>query len=184
MWTYATIRQLGLRSTYSPLPFTLVKESLSYGVFFGVFEVVKQQGYYAFLNLYYGGHGPVSSTEIVPSNERKPHWSISPLFILLAGSSASVAYSVVSFPLQRIQSAQVKLPTTFREFLSSPSSIRISRPPLLQILCRGGLYRGFLSHAVRMIPSSSVALILFETVRRKFAPDGEGIWAGQVVVPV
>jgi hypothetical protein len=181
-YTYTTIRTLGLRSTYSPLPLSLFKESLSYGLFFGVFEYVKQQGYYKYLDLYYGSHRPVPSTGLSP-NEKKPHWSISPAFVLLAGTSASLAYSAVSYPMQKIQQAKFRVPTSYRQFLSAPSLIRTYTPTLLEVVRRGGLYRGYMLHAVRMIPGSSVALIIFEGVRRKFAPDGEGIWGGEVVVP-
>jgi len=174
-YTYSTLRQLGFRSTYSPLLSSLLKESLSYGLFFGVFEFVKQQGYYKFLDLYYGSHRPVSSTGLIGLNERKPHWSISPTFVLLAGSTASLAYSVIAFPMLRIQQATFKSPVSYREFLSSPSLVRHYTPSLIQLIKRGGLYTGFFRHSLRMIPGSSVALVIFEAVRRKFAPDGEGI---------
>jgi Mitochondrial carrier protein len=182
-YTYSTIRHSGLRSTYSPLRSTLVKESLSYGLFFGVFEFVKQQGYYKFLDLYYGGHRPVSPTGLLNPNERKPHWSISPAFVILAGSSASLAHSVVAFPMHKIQQARYRVPISYREFLSSPSALRVYIPSFLELIRGGGLYRGFLGQSVRMIPSTSVALIIFEAIRRKFDSEGEGIWGGEVVVP-
>lgn len=149
-----------------------------------MFEYVKQQGYYKFLDYYYGGHRPVSPTGLISANERKAHWALSPAFVLLAGSTASIAYSAVSFPLQKIQQTRFKVPTSYRQFLSAPSLVRVYTPSLVQVVRRGGLYRGFLGHAVRMIPSSSVALIVFEGVRRGFAPGGEGIWGGDVVVPI
>jgi hypothetical protein len=152
-------------------------------LFFGTFEYVKQQGYYSFLDYYYGGHRPIPPTGIIDTSERRPHWSIAPVFVVLAGSSASMAYSTVSYPLQKAQQARFKVPSSFRAFLASPSAVRVYTPTLRQVIARGGLYRGFLGHAVRMIPSSSVALIIFEGVRRKFAPEGEGIWGGEVVVP-
>lgn len=187
LWKYAysTVRQLGLQATYSPLRSTLIKESISYGLFFGIFEYIKQQGYYRFLDLYYGAHRPVSSVGLVGINERKPHGSIAPGFVLLAGMSASVAFSVVAYPMQKVQATRFRAPITYREFLATPSSVRVSYvPSLTEILKRGGLYRGFLSHSLRMIPGSSVALIIFEAVRQKFAAEGEGVWGGQVVVPI
>lgn len=186
LWTfaYSTFRQLGLQSIYSPLRSSLVKESLSYGLFFGVFEFVKNQGYYKFLDLYYGGHRPVSSTTFLEPSERKPHWAISPAFVIIAGSSASLAHSLISFPMQKIQTARHSVPISYREFLSSPSKLRLYKPGLIQIIREGGLYKGFLIQSVRMIPGLSIALIIFEGVRRKFAPGGEGLWGGEVVVPV
>jgi hypothetical protein len=176
LWTYAysTVRQLGLQATYSPLRSTLIKESLSYGLFFGVFECVKQQGYYRFLDLYYGGHRPVSFTGLI-GDERKPHWSIAPGFVLLAGTSASIAFSTVAYPMQNIQAARFRVLITYRDFLASPSTMRVYVPSLWEIINRGGLYRGFMRHSLRMIPGSSIALIIFEAVRRKFAPEGEGV---------
>ena len=186
LWTYAyaTVRQLGLQATYSPLRSSLIKESLSYGLFFGVFEYVKQQGYYHFLDFYYGGHRPVSSSGLIHLNEEKPHWSIAPGFVLLAGTSASVAFSIVAYPMRKIQQARFRVPITYREFLASPSTMRVYIPTLWKIVNRGGLYRGFLRHSVSMIPGLSVALIIFEAVRRKFALEGEGMWGGEVVVPI
>src|SRR5208282_1090083 len=104
-YTYSTIRKLGLRSTYSLLRSSLVKESLAYGLFFGVFEFVKQQGYYKFLDFYYGGHRPVPSAGLINANERNPHWSISPAFVILAGSSASLSHSFIAFPMTKLQQA-------------------------------------------------------------------------------
>jgi len=163
---------------------SILRESTSYGLFFGVFEFVKQQGYYNFLDLCYGRHRPILPGGALSANERKPHWSISPAFVVLAGSSASMAYSFVSYPFQKIQKTRYRGPTTYREFVSSPSAMRVYHPRLEEILRRGGLYRGFLGHAVRIIPSTSVALIVFEAFRRKFAPEGEGVWGGEVVVPL
>jgi len=182
-WTYSTIRQLGLRSTYTTLRLNLLKESVSYGLFFGVFEYVKQQGYYHFLDFYYGSHTPIQPGVILPPNSKKPHWALSPLFVLLAGSSASIAHSLVSYPLTKIQRAKFKIRTSYRAFLASPSYSGSYVPTTWQVLKRGGLYKGFGMNALRMIPGSSVALIIFEGVRRRFAPEGEGVWGGDVVVP-
>jgi hypothetical protein len=182
-FAYTTIRDLGLRAIYSPLRSSLIKESLSYGLFFGVFEYIKQQGYYNFLNFYYGGHRPILSSDDIRQNEKRPHWSISPFFVILAGCSASIGFSTISFPFNRIQQATVKSTPTFREFVSSPSKEKIV-PSVLTVIRRGGLYRGFSWHALRMIPGPSVALIIFEAVRRKSAPEGEGVWGGDVVVPI
>src|SRR5437762_1717941 len=107
-----------------------------------------------------------------------------PLMTLQAHwTSSSLAYSAVAYPMQKIQQAKFKIPASYRQFLASPSMIRTYTPKLVEVVRRGGLYRGFMWHTIRMIPGSSVALIIFEGVRRKFAPDGEGIWGGEVVVP-
>jgi hypothetical protein len=184
LWSFAynTFRNLGLSTVYAPLRTSLIKESLSYGAFFGVFEYIKQQGYYAFLKFYYGGYRAIFNHE-TSQNEMKPHWSLSPLFIILAGSSASIAFSAISFPLNKIQQGTANATISFRDFVSSPSiDKRITN--VFKFIREGGLYRGFLGHAVRMIPGPSVALIIFEGMRRNFAPEGEGVWGGDIVVPI
>ncbi|KAG0029953.1 hypothetical protein BGZ81_003249 [Podila clonocystis] len=49
-----TLKELGLKTVYRGFALTLVKDSLACGLFFGVFEWVKQQGYYYFIDEMYG----------------------------------------------------------------------------------------------------------------------------------
>ncbi|KAF9113603.1 hypothetical protein BGX27_001193 [Mortierella sp. AM989] len=50
----STLKELGLKTVYRGYVLTLVKDSLACGLFFGVFEWVKQQGYYYFIDELYG----------------------------------------------------------------------------------------------------------------------------------
>ncbi|KAF9318716.1 hypothetical protein BG003_010644 [Podila horticola] len=49
-----TLKEMGLKTVYRGFALTLVKDSLACGLFFGVFEWVKQQGYYYFIDEMYG----------------------------------------------------------------------------------------------------------------------------------
>ncbi|KAF8929408.1 mitochondrial carrier domain-containing protein [Dissophora ornata] len=49
-----TLKELGLKTVYRGFALTLVKDSLACGLFFGVFEWVKQQGYYYCIDELYG----------------------------------------------------------------------------------------------------------------------------------
>ncbi|KAI9240694.1 MAG: mitochondrial carrier domain-containing protein [Podila humilis] len=49
-----TLKELGIKTVYRGFALTLVKDSLACGLFFGVFEWVKQQGYYYFIDEMYG----------------------------------------------------------------------------------------------------------------------------------
>ncbi|KAF9301904.1 hypothetical protein BGZ74_006125 [Mortierella antarctica] len=49
-----TLKELGPKTVYRGFALTLVKDSLACGLFFGVFEWVKQQGYYYFIDEMYG----------------------------------------------------------------------------------------------------------------------------------
>ncbi len=70
------------------------------GLFFGTFEFVKQQCYYAYIGILYGKPGLVSSYATageVAQVERNDHYLSSPAFLLLAGFSASFAHSTVHY---------------------------------------------------------------------------------------
>ncbi|KAF9899798.1 hypothetical protein BX616_002839 [Lobosporangium transversale] len=49
-----TLKEMGLKTVYRGYALTLIKDSLACGLFFGVFEWVKQQGYYYFIDELYG----------------------------------------------------------------------------------------------------------------------------------
>ncbi|KAG0305315.1 hypothetical protein BGZ98_004320 [Dissophora globulifera] len=53
-FAYTTLKELGPKTVYRGFALTLVKDSLACGLFFGVFEWVKQQGYYYCIDELYG----------------------------------------------------------------------------------------------------------------------------------
>ncbi|KAG0231281.1 hypothetical protein BGW42_000335 [Actinomortierella wolfii] len=53
-FAWSTLKELGWRSVYRGFGLILVKDALACGMFFGVFEWIKQQGYYYFIDDVYG----------------------------------------------------------------------------------------------------------------------------------
>lgn len=116
MWSfsYAKLREIGMRGIFAGWSLSLTKDSLGSAVFFSSFEYIKAQSYYSFVAWYYGD---LSETMInVLSRKRPehddskhhgktitPHYSIEPAFLLLAGMGASFAQQVVLHPLGHIQ---------------------------------------------------------------------------------
>ncbi|ROV87200.1 hypothetical protein VSDG_09927 [Cytospora chrysosperma] len=114
MWSfsYAKLREIGMRGIFAGWGLSFAKDSLGSGIFFSTFEYIKAQSYYSFVAWYYGE----LSEDVVnilsrrrPSDEThhlktiKPHYAIEPCFLLLAGIGASVAQQVVIHPLTHIQ---------------------------------------------------------------------------------
>ncbi|KAF9189415.1 hypothetical protein BGZ49_003817 [Haplosporangium sp. Z 27] len=118
----STLKELGLKTVYRGYALTLAKDSLACGLFFGIFEWVKQQGYYYFIDELYGirddleslkaqeeldmlgtpsALGSVSLSSHSPPT--KPNFLLEPAFVLLAGAAAAVAYQVVDYPLEQIR---------------------------------------------------------------------------------
>lgn len=118
MWSfsYAKLRDIGMRGIFAGWSLSLTKDSLGSAVFFSSFEYIKAQSYYGFVAWYYGD---LSETMInVLSRKRtthdddgekhhgktiRPHYAIEPVFLLLAGMGASFAQQVVLHPLSHIQ---------------------------------------------------------------------------------
>lgn len=124
----------------------------------------------------------------------KPHYAIEPGFLFLAGLGASVAQSLVIYPLHHVQVEH----WTHLEELDSQAN-RLRHTPrleghgqwrMMRVYYRayietwqactqaaavetGGkvgrwLYRGFWWSTMRQLPSTSAGLIIFELVRRKY----------------
>ncbi|KAG0247636.1 hypothetical protein BG011_001138 [Mortierella polycephala] len=117
-----TLKELGLKTVYRGFALTLAKDSLACGLFFGVFEWVKQQGYYYFIDELYGvredlellkttmnGEDKVATTtspslSSLSSPSTRPYFFLEPTFVLLAGAAAAIAYQSVDYPLEQIKS--------------------------------------------------------------------------------
>lgn len=116
MWSfsYAKLREIGMRGIFAGWSLSLTKDSLGSAVFFSSFEYIKAQSYYSFVAWYYGD---LSETMINLLSRKRPehddtkhhgktitpHYAIEPGFLLLAGMGASFAQQLVLHPLTHIQ---------------------------------------------------------------------------------
>lgn len=193
LWTYGhhKLQSIGMRGVFAGYGLSFLKESLGYGVFFASFEFVKQQAYFEYLTWYYGrrhrhtaGHAACDEKIFI-----RPHYALEPVFLLLAGFSASVAQQVVQHPLAKIQdvhygrlesldyAARVEQKTALESYAKAYR--RTMEQCRLQAEKVGGwrkwVYRGFLMGTLRQVPSTSAGLIVFELVRRRYAGESEGL---------
>ena len=116
MWSFGAekLREIGLRGIFAGWGLSFAKDGLGSAVFFSTFEYVKAQGYYRFVTWYYGG----LADDIVdllamkrPSHRHRetgttvirPHYALEPMFLLLAGTSASFAQQILLHPLTHFQ---------------------------------------------------------------------------------
>ena len=121
MWSFGwdKLRQIGLRGIFAGWGLSFAKDSLGSAVFFSAFEYVKAQGYYRFVTWYYGGLAQdmvdVLAMKRPPGSHHhhddddahstviRPHYALEPMFLLLAGTSASFAQQVLLHPLTHFQ---------------------------------------------------------------------------------
>ena len=195
LWTWSAkkLQEIGVRGVFRGFGLACAKDALGYGIFFSTFEAVKAQGYYRFLRWWYGGHGPgaVDWKQQSVGQVTKPHWTLEPAFLGLAGVSASLGQQLVVHPLSRVQEILQRGLTSPKarsgrslSFLQESRSvyIRLAGTVSRRASRAGGyalwLYRGFWWSAVRQVPSTAAGLIIFELVRKRYAepaPPGEAL---------
>lgn len=167
------------------------KESLGYGLFFGSFEFVKQQAYFSYLTWYYSNHGLIDLSPSPHHNVIRPHYALEPIFLLLAGASASITQQLVQHPLSKIQSvhyARLESIDYLKKLEHSPlSALKMYRRSykktyeqcLKQATQAGGwrqwLWMGLIMNTLRQIPSTSAGLFVFEIFRRRYSEQQEGV---------
>ncbi|KAI9807511.1 MAG: hypothetical protein M1825_005451 [Sarcosagium campestre] len=192
MWAYGRhqLRVLGFRGVVAGWTASTSKEAVGCGVFFAVFEYVKQQSYYTFIANYYGRHRRSDSPGVNdPRRTIVPHFALEPAFLLLAGILSSLAQQTIHHPMTRLQQIYYgRLESVDRaaRALTKPSQLlRLYWDAYAETLAQarksvpatGGwrrwLFRGFWSSALRQVPSTSAGLIVFELVRRKYGVGGE-----------
>lgn len=223
MWAFGRdkLREIGTRGVFAGYMLSLLKDSFGAAVFFSTFEYVKAQGYYEFIRWYYGSlqydavqslarkrpHEPrhsekqhthrilqESDAQSDPLQTIKPHYAIEPTFLFLGGISASIAQSLVIYPLHHVQIEHFlhleELDAQAVRFRHTPRLHGHERWRMMRVYykayqetwqqckeaarketagnLRNWLYRGFWWNTVRQLPSTSAGLIIFELVRRKY----------------
>ena len=200
IWQYGKhkLTQIGPRGIFAGWTLSFLRDAFGYAIFFSSFEYIKAQSYYSFITGYYGSLGAYQVDQLrFDSSERgvpliKPHYALEPCFLMIAGVVASIAQQTIQHPLSKIQNLHFGR----LEYLDKQASLAPSRQQMLRLYyhayqetfkrCRkraahaGGwyrwLFRGFVKDAVRQVPSTSAALVIFELVRRKYANLADAVY--------
>lgn len=201
MWHYAghKLRSIGLQGIFAGWSLSFCKDALGAAVFFGTFETVKSQAYYEFVARYYGRQSRDTLLEqsiprLDETDDRpviRPHYTIEPMFLLLAGMSASVTSQLIQHPLTEIQDVHFRRLEALdfqAHYESKPSQIihryyhayQETFTQCKRLAKRAGgwrkyLYRDFFMGTIRQVPSTSAGLIVFELVRRKYSFENEEV---------
>jgi hypothetical protein len=192
MWHYSAhkLKEIGLRGIFAGFTLSLLKDSLGAALFFSTFESIKSQAYYSFVTHYYGVYSPTSIYED-GKPVIKPHYTIEPAFLLLAGISASVAQQAAQHPFTELQNVhygrlesidysaheEKKPKQTMRRYYHAYEKT-LQQCEILSHRAGGWrryLYKGFIMNTIRQVPSTSAGLIIFELVRRKYAFESEEV---------
>lgn len=216
MWSFGSekLREIGLRGIFAGWGLSFAKDSLGSAVFFSMFEYVKAQGYYRFVTWYYGGLGQdivdvLASKRPTPEKKEgeatviRPHYAIEPMFLFLAGFSASFSQQLLLHPLTHFQVKHWDHLEDLDEKAAKYRESRAANPEkprrrwrmlrayyhayqetlagcAAEAAAEGTtlnrwLYRGFWWNTIRQVPSTSAGLIIFELFRRKYGYGTEEI---------
>ncbi|CAG8525326.1 16725_t:CDS:2 [Acaulospora morrowiae] len=157
MYDYAktTLKELGLASIYRGVGLTLIKDSLSCGLFFGMFEFVKQQS---------SGHDQ--------HIKRIDSHLVDPAFVLAAGGIAAVSYHLVDYPLDRVRNVfLIEEAQSEYQHEKKPKLYKVTWEQCKMRARRIGwfkfLYGDFGAAVLRAVPATSVGFLVFELMKRK-----------------
>ena len=201
MWHYAghKLQSIGMQGIFAGWTLTFFKDAFGAAVFFGTFETVKNQAYYEYVARYYGRKTRDTLSErsipyLDDSDDRpviRPHYTLEPMFLLLAGISASVTSQLIQHPLTEIQDVhyrrlealdfqahQENRPSQIMRRYYHAYEKTFAQCKLLAKRAGGWrryLYRDFFMGTIRQVPSTSAGLIVFELVRRKYSFENEEV---------
>lgn len=202
MWHYAgyKLRSIGLQGIFAGWTLSFLKDAFGAAVFFGTFETVKSQAYLEFVSHYYGSRSRDTLLESsIPYLQEdyddrpviRPHYMLEPMFLLLAGISASVTSQLIQHPLMEIQDVHYRRleALDFQAHQDNKPSHIVRRYyhayeetfAQCRVLAKrvGGwrsyLYRDFFMSTIKQTPSTAAGLIVFEIVRRKYSFENEEV---------
>ena len=201
MWHYAAhkLRAIGLQGIFAGWSLSCTKDAVGAAVFFGTFETVKSQAYLAFVSHYYANRTKDALLDkAIPYHDDgdsrpviRPHYLLEPMFLLLAGVSASVTSQLIQHPLTQVQDVHYRrleaLDVQAHENKKPSHAMRRYYHAYEQtfVQCKlmaktaGGwtryLYRDFFMSTIRQVPSTSAGLIVFEVVRKKYSFDTDPV---------
>jgi len=202
MWHYAghKLRSIGLQGIFAGWSLSFIKDAFGAAVFFGTFETVKSQAYLEFVSRYYGSRTRDTLLEkSIPYLQEdhddrpviRPHYMLEPMFLLLAGVSASITSQLIQHPLTEIQDVHYRRleALDFQAHQDNKPSHIVRRYyhayeetfAQCKVLAKraGGwrkyLYRDFFMSTIKQVPSTAAGLIVFEIVRRKYSFENEEV---------
>lgn len=176
LWKYGymKLQEIGLYGVFAGSAFSLVKESLSFALYFSSFELIKGTCYRKFVNYWY------------PDNVKTPNRVVFPTFVLLAGGIASLALQIVHYPLGKVQKlhlmrlealdvANKSQTPTWRIYFNAYSKT-FDQVHRQSIKDAGGsivrwMYSGFWWTSLLSMPSTSIGLVVFEIMRIRYITD-------------
>lgn len=201
MWHYAAdkLRSIGVQGIFAGWSLSFIKDALGAAVFFGTFETVKSQAYLEFVTRYYGSRTRDTLLEnsipyLDENDDRpviRPHYMLEPMFLLLAGVSASITSQLIQHPLTEIQDVhyrrlealdfqahEEKKPSQIMRRYYHAYQETFAQCSVLAKRAGGWrryLYRDFFMSTIKQVPSTSAGLIVFEVVRRKYSFENEEV---------
>lgn len=189
-YAWKKLKDIGIVGIFAGFWLNLIKESLGFGFYFSVFEVIKSQGYSRTKSVI-DWFDRIRGLDVDPNdvNTRKSARALQLTFVLFAGASAASALIAVQYPFNKVQKIHLarlealdifneanKIETSkwFRLYYNSYKQtldILIARKLKAGMTWPAFMYRGFTRFTLTNIPATSIGLLVFEITRQKLSID-------------
>lgn len=187
-YAWKKLKDIGIFGIFAGFWLNLIKESVGFGLYFSVFEVVKSKGYTSVKSVI-DWFDNIRGIETSDLENRRSAKALQLTFILFAGASAASALIAVQYPFNKIQKihlARLEALDIFNEankiqtskwFKLYYNSYKQSFDILVSRKLKSGLswpnfmYKGFTRYTLTSIPATSIGLLVFEITRQKLTID-------------
>lgn len=189
-YAWRKLKDIGVIGIFAGFWLNLLKESLGFGCYFAVFEVVKSKGYNTTKSMI-DWFDRVRGLEVDPNdiNNRKSAKALQLTFVLFAGASAATALIGIQYPFNKVQKIHLarlealdifnkvnKIETSkwFRLYYNSYKqtfSILATKQQGSGLTWPAFMYKGFTRYTLTSIPATSIGLLVFEITRQKLTID-------------
>ncbi|TID22600.1 hypothetical protein CANINC_003260 [Pichia inconspicua] len=189
-YAWKKLKDIGIIGIFAGFWLNLLKESLGFGCYFAVFEVVKTKGYNTTKSMI-DWFDRVRGLDVDPNdiNNRKSTKALQLTFVLFAGASAATALIGIQYPFNKIQKIHLarleamdifnkvnKIETSkwFKLYYNSYKqtfNILTTKQQGSGLSWPAFMYKGFTRYTLTSIPATSIGLLVFEITRQKLTID-------------
>lgn len=189
-YAWKKLKEIGVMGIFAGFWLNLLKESLGFGCYFAVFEVVKTKGYSSTKKMI-DWFDRVRGLDIDPNdiNNRKSAKALQLTFVLFAGASAATALIGIQYPFNKVQKVhlarlealdifnkvnKIESSKWFRLYYNSYKQtfdILVAQQMKSGLTWPAFMYKGFTRYTLTSIPATSIGLLVFEITRQKLTID-------------
>lgn len=190
-YAWKKLKSIGVVGIFAGFWLNLMKESLGFGTYFALFEVIKSKGYKSTTKVldWWDRVRGRENTGSHDASQRNGGRALQLTFVLFAGATAASGLIAVQYPFSKVQKVhlarlealdifnetnKVERSKWFKLYYNSYKQtwdILVARKLKSRLTWPAFMYKGFTRYTLTNIPATSVGLLVFEITRQNLSLD-------------